>query len=269
MTKLNKIPRLGDAYGEVMLLQKSLNTHGANPPLKIDGVFGPKTANALSEIQKKNGLPGSGVIGPKTLALLGFELKEVEDSEPVVLPVGDLNPAYVEAKKHLGKKETDSAFNKFLSQFWGKVGLPGYKTIIGTSFAWCGLFIAAMNSEVGQSWIKNGAGARNWAKYGQEINWKVDGIPESAVVHINHTSCSSGSGNHVTFAGGSCTSDYLKQSGAVMPGLGGNQGNTVKVSFYPAKSICAVRWPSELPKPLAVKQNVNCGSGKSSKESTR
>ena len=196
--------------------------------------------------------------------------KKKKENKPAPLPPKiPQNPAYLEAKKYLGKKETGSAFNKWLSGFWKIVGLPNYKTIIGASFAWCGLFIAVMNSEVGQEWIKNGAGARNWAKYGQEVNWKRDGIPQGAVVHVNSKSCSSGSGNHVTFADGACTAEYLATKGAVVPGLGGNQGNSVKRSYYSAEKVCAVRWPKELPLPPSVKVNVSCGSGSASSESTR
>jgi hypothetical protein len=213
--------------------------------------------------QKSFGSAGTGVIGELTLGKLGLRVGQKTTSNSTV------NPAYVEAKKYLGKTEFNTTFNKWLSGFWRIVGLPNYKTIIGTTFAWCGLFIAAMNSEVGQQWISNGAGARNWANYGQAIDWKRDGIPQGAVVHINSKSCSSGSGNHVTFADGACTPEYLASRGAVVPGLGGNQSSMVKRSMYSASKVCAVRWPPELPLPPSVTRNVSCGSGNDSNESTR
>jgi hypothetical protein len=179
------------------------------------------------------------------------------------------NPAYTEAKKHEGKKETDPKFNKWMSSFWRLVRLPHFKTIIGASAAWCGLFIAVMNHEAGLQWISSGALAKNWAKYGQEVNWKRDGIPRGAVVHVNGSYCGKGSGNHVTFADGSCTASYLATKGAVMPGFGGNQASMVKRSYYDAKKICAVRWPAEIKLPGPVKKNIDCGSGKAANESTR
>ena len=179
------------------------------------------------------------------------------------------NPAYLEAKKHTGKSEYDSTFNKYLSAFWPKAGLSGYKTIIGSSFAWCGLFILAMNSEVGLKYISGAAGARNWAKYGQAIDWKKNGIPRGAVLHINgNTDCSSGSGNHVTFADADCTPADLLKSGAVVPGFGGNQSNTVKRSIYPVKNLCAVRWPAEIPLPQAITVSSDC-NGSTTGDSTK
>jgi hypothetical protein len=95
-----------------------------------------------------------------------------------------VNPAYVEAKKYAGKSEHDKTWSDWLSKFWPKVGLPGYKTIVGTSFAWCGLFVAAMNTQVGQKIVSGAAGAKNWARYGVEVDWKKNGIPKGAVIHI-------------------------------------------------------------------------------------
>lgn len=178
------------------------------------------------------------------------------------------NPAYLEAKKHEGKKETDPKFNKWMSSFWRIVKLPWAKTIVGASFAWCGLFIAVMNSETGLQWISNGSLAKNWAKYGQEVKWKTDGIPRGAVVHVHAKKCGSGSGNHVTFADGDCTAEDLKKPGAVFPGFGGNQSNMVKRSYYKATNICAVRWPAEIKLPEPVEKSVDC-KGVESKESTR
>ena len=180
------------------------------------------------------------------------------------------NPAYLEAKKHDGKSEYDSKFNKYVSSFWPKVGLPNYKTIIGSSFAWCAIFIGLMNSEVGQEYVaKRGAAARSYMTYGVAIDWKNNGIPRGAVMHINRNSCSSGSGNHVTFADGSCTPEYLKTKGAIIKGFGGNQGNKAKTSDYSASKVCAVRWPKEIPLPEKITENDNCGGGKDNGESTR
>lgn len=227
----------------VRIIQKLLNKLGAQPKLAEDDKWGAKTEAALN--------------------------KEIgEQPKPITLT--STNPAYAEAKKYAGKKESDPAFNKWMSAFWAKAGLPGYKTIVGTSFAWCGLFVLAMNSESGLKYINGAAGAKNWAKYGQSINWKQDGIPRGAVMHLNHKGVCSGpsSGNHVTFADGDCTAADLKKSGATVPGFGGNQGNTVKRSNYVIKEVCEVRWPSEIPLPPPVTKSVDC-SGSATGDSTR
>jgi len=240
--------------------------------------FVKKLQNAMNRSGSK--LVEDGQFGSLTLKESEFydfhisaHLKKVEDY-PKTPPDNDLvhreNPAYLEAKKYSGKTETDKTFGAWLSSFWGRVGLPGYKTIIGSAFAWCGLFLFAMNTQVGQKAIVGAAGARNWAKYGVEIDWKKDGIPRGSVVHLNNGgNCSSGSGNHVTFADGDCTAAELAKPGARVPGFGGNQGDTVKRSIYSAAKVCAVRWPAEIPKPPPVKASRGCTGGSSSGESTR
>ena len=193
----------------------------------------------------------------------------VKKDEPVVgAQVHAENPAYKEAKKYDGKKETDSKFGAWLSGFWGKVGLKNYKTIIGSSFAWCGLFIAAMNSEVGQKWIANGAGAKNWAQYGVAIEWKTNGIPRGAVVHLDHDCDCKGDSNHVGFADGDCAADDLKKAGAKINIFGGNQSDAVNTKSFRICEVCAVRWPKEIALPGKVTKSVNC-SGSAASGSTK
>lgn len=222
----------------------------------------------IKKVQSAIGVTPDGDWGPVSTAKsddydITVTAKKKADEPIKPLPPGG-TPWLDEAKKHKGKTEFDSTFNKYLSGFWKLVGLPGYKTIIGTSFAWCGLFVAAMLYEVDMPFQKDGAGARNWAKYGQEIEWKSDGIPKGAIIHINGDgNCKSGSGNHVTFADGDCAPGEPS-----VPGFGGNQGNTAKRSMYSAKNVCAVRWPPGIALPGKVTKSVNC-SGSSSGESTR
>lgn len=234
----------------VKKLQSSMNALGEK--LTVDGDPGPKTQAAFENYD--------------------FQITVKRKEQPAPLPVGNqpTNPAYVEAKKYDGQSESKAGFVAWLSKFWPKVGLPSYKTIIGTSFAWCGLFVAAMNFEAGQKVISGAAGARNWAKYGQEIDWKKNGIPRGAVIHINHASnCSSGSGNHVTFADGDCTAEDLKKPGAYFAGFGGNQSNAVNRAQYPVEDICEVRWPAEIEKPGPIQKSVECSGKGSTGGSTR
>lgn len=233
----------------VKLLQKAMNSAGSK--LTVDGDFGPVSQGESDKYE-----------------FIVTAEKKVIPLPPKTLPNGSINPAYMEAKKYAGKGENDKAFVAWLSKFWPKTGL-NYKTIIGASFAWCGLFIAAMNSETGLDIVKGAAGAKNWAKSGVEIEWKVNGIPRGAVMHLNRNKCGSGSGNHVTFADGDCSAGDLKKSGAVVPGFGGNQANKVKRSLYPVKEVCSVRWPAEIEKPGPITQSVDCSGASSGGESTR
>ncbi len=79
MEKLNKTPKFGDYDSEdVRKLQTRLKELGFDPK-GIDGIYGNNTQTAVSNFQKSKGLYGSGTIGIKTLAFLGFE---VENSYP-------------------------------------------------------------------------------------------------------------------------------------------------------------------------------------------
>lgn len=65
--------RKGDKGDNVKTLQKKLKTleflQGA-----VDGIFGPKTEEAVKKFQKKNNLVVDGIVGTKTLAVLGIQL---------------------------------------------------------------------------------------------------------------------------------------------------------------------------------------------------
>ncbi|WP_170201756.1 peptidoglycan-binding domain-containing protein [Actinocorallia herbida] len=46
--------------------QLRLNHHKANPAVTVDGIFGPKTAEAVKKFQARHGIDQDGEIGPKT-----------------------------------------------------------------------------------------------------------------------------------------------------------------------------------------------------------
>lgn len=256
---ITHIPNLGDKGDVVKIVQQALKDKGFDPG-PIDGVFGKQTLAAVQALQKSKGSAGSGVIGERTLGWLGLEIKKSD--QPV-------NPAYVEAKKYLGKGEHDKAFVKWLSSKWPLVKL-NLKTIVGASAAWCALFVAVMNSETGLEYIsKYGGLARVQGQIGVTIDYKKDGIPQGAVVHINAKSCKSGSGNHITFSDSACTAKTVNTRGATFQGLGGNQSNVVKSSTYSISKICRVSWPKEIALPSPVVENINCNGGKDGGESTR
>lgn len=277
---------------EVKEVQRLLNLSGAK--LSGTGWFGKETESAVKAFQTKIGVKVTGQVDAGTMAAL----KALESPDYAEVKSG--NPAYEQAKKYTGKKESDSSFNKHMSSFWKLVKLPNYKTITGASFAWCALFIVAMNSEVGQDYVAS-ASAKRQAAEGVEVVWQTQGIPQGAVIHINHNAknaktyeehekaCKSSSGNHVGFADGYCApSDYfssdvqlykdssgytrakaLAKKGSVVAILGGNQGNMVKRSIYDAREICEVRWPKQRDFPAKVTQSINCSGKSSGDESTR
>lgn len=60
--------RQGSQGNDVRTMQQRLSTLGYN--VSVDGNFGPGTAAAVKACQKKNGLLGDGVVGPKTWAAI-------------------------------------------------------------------------------------------------------------------------------------------------------------------------------------------------------
>src|SRR5689334_3794969 len=61
----------GSRGADVTTLQTLLNYgHSGYPPLKVDGIFGPKTLARVQEFQRQNGLTVDGIVGPKTWAAL-------------------------------------------------------------------------------------------------------------------------------------------------------------------------------------------------------
>jgi len=58
----------------ILWLQASLNKLGVNPRLAEDGKNGPKTMGAVSQFQRENGLPDTGLADPATIATIGQKL---------------------------------------------------------------------------------------------------------------------------------------------------------------------------------------------------
>ena len=65
---------LGSANDDVRSLQADLNTLGANPQLKEDGIPGPATTAAVQTFQRMAGLTADGVAGPVTLAAIKLRI---------------------------------------------------------------------------------------------------------------------------------------------------------------------------------------------------
>jgi peptidoglycan hydrolase-like protein with peptidoglycan-binding domain len=66
------LPRQGDRGDAVRALQSALIRNGIAVPGGADGIFGPKTAQAVTEYQRRHGLPATGVVDTLTAQLLGL-----------------------------------------------------------------------------------------------------------------------------------------------------------------------------------------------------
>lgn len=258
---IDKMPLFGDKGEHVKVLQGQLNLFGEG--IVVDGDFGPKTRQAVSNFQKSRGLRGSGIIGPKTLGFLNIELVEPKKSETKA-------PWFWYAKSHEGKHESDTKFQAYMNKYWKLTGLPSFKGLVGSARAWCGIFAVTGLVYVGYEFPINSFRAKSWDNYCQAIDWKNNGFPQGAFVRINSKGdCKSAKNNHVTMANGDCASEDLKP-GKLFSGYGGNQSDRTKVSNYWVKNICSVRWPCEELLPPKITQSVNCSNGKTAdEESTR
>lgn len=65
--------RRGASGPKVVTLQKLLNKHGANPPVKVDGWFGVSTDAAVRDLQQRWGIAIDGVVGAQTYERLAAE----------------------------------------------------------------------------------------------------------------------------------------------------------------------------------------------------
>lgn len=203
-------------------LQRALNFHGEN--LDVDGDPGAKTQSALAKYDAE------------------IVLKEKPEISPV--SIEQAPPWYLEAQKYKGKVESDSAFQNYMNAFWAKIGLPGYKGLVGSARAWCALFVFMAVGVGGYKTGKLDASAISGDSFGQKIDWKANGIPRGAIVRINHeANCKESNSSHISFADGNCAPQDLGP-GSNINLFGGNQGNMVKVSAFPVAHICTVSWPS-------------------------
>jgi peptidoglycan hydrolase-like protein with peptidoglycan-binding domain len=73
-------------------VQAKLNQQGANPPLTVDGSWGPKSKAALVAYQKAHGLVADGIPGPITLGSLGIS-SSGGSSTSVASTMGSTSPA--------------------------------------------------------------------------------------------------------------------------------------------------------------------------------
>lgn len=100
--------RRGQRGEEVRDLQKKLNHHGAEPALVEDGRFGPKTEMAVKGFQRKNGIPGNGVAGPKTREALA---KPKTPSSPT-RPEGPTTPERPTGPERAGAQRSVKGFRE-------------------------------------------------------------------------------------------------------------------------------------------------------------
>lgn len=98
----------------------------------------------------------------------------------------------------------------------------------GDEIAWCSCFVNWVMKQAGLPRTKSAA-ARSWQKYGKEIQQPERGC----IVVFERGDPSHG---HVSF--------FVSRDGDAVRVLGGNQGNRVQISKYPASRVITYRLPA-------------------------
>lgn len=148
--------------------------------------------------------------------LLGMVEGNATPSDPM--------PWFTAAKKDVGQKEIlGSKDNPFIVECFK------YTTYHAThdEVPWCAAYICMRLEKAGYKSTKSAAAA-SYDKYGTDVSLRV-----GAIVTIKHAD----GGRHVTMC-----YDVQGTKDSFLA-LGGNQGNSVKVSSYPKAHIVGIRWP--------------------------
>lgn len=213
--------KLGSVGQDVLELQRKLKTFGFDPG-PIDGAFGKKTLEAVKALQFAKSLTVDGQVGPKTKAALFIKVEE----KKVELPWLAI------AEANIGVAEIPGPKNHPVIVAAHKLaGLKGSQQTDTT--AWCSSFHKYVYHEAGISLelLKPfKAWARDWMKFGEPCDFR-----KGATLVFERNGA--GGDSHVTYG--------MRRDGDRILCLGGNQGNRVKLSYYPASSLLACRWPTQ------------------------
>jgi len=118
----------GSSGEDVTLLQQGLASSG-NDPGGLDGVFGPRTEQAVRAFQQSKSLAMDGIVGPATWAALGLGSVEVEQDSARSGPARALSQAAAWAELEGWQAEKLIRFTR--SDMPGKVDLDGMVPVSG------------------------------------------------------------------------------------------------------------------------------------------
>lgn len=149
-------------------------------------------------------------------------------------------PFWVEhLEGRIGWSEFDH--DRQIAKDWPLCGLS-YKTVIGTTHAWCGLACEIALHSGGLKGPHGSAGAASWAKFGEPCSYIC-----GAFLPIRHKS----GGHHITVF-----LYWVDKDKRLAACLGGNQGDRYRVSTYNLSGnkaghdevVPGPRWPKGYPK---------------------
>lgn len=209
----------------VRTIQQALKDKGFDPGT-VDGVWGRNTIAAVIRFQTANALSPDGVVGPATRAVL---LAAASPSAPTpAAATATFLPWFEEAKHLVGTKEVLGPKSNPTILDWATSLDIHYA---GDDIPWCGLFVAhCIGSTLPQEVLpSNPLGARQWERFGDSSTPRT-----GAIMVFWRESPSSGKG-HVGF--------YVGEDETAYQILGGNQTDSVCLTWLDKKRLVAARWP--------------------------
>ncbi|MDD9740898.1 TIGR02594 family protein [Marinovum sp. SP66] len=221
--------------------------------LRIDGVAGTGTEDAVIRFKEANGLRARAFIGPVTSRLLWSDA-----AKPWAAPADASGlPWLAEARALLGTREVAGKGNNPVIMKWA-IDLDQWYT--GDDVPWCGLFaahcMAAGAPDEPQDF--NRLGARNWLEYGRDA---LDGadperadLPLGGVAVFWRTHKTKSWNGHVAPAITGANKTHLRV-------IGGNQSDNVTEAWFPRSRLLGVRFPhgfdASKPAPFAATGNLS------------
>lgn len=209
-------------------LIERLTAHGAYSGAN-DGSYGRGVIAALETFQAKSGLPVSGKADTATVQALRYKA-----DDPVVPPA---EPVWLrEARRFMGLTEVPGGTSNPVIIGWAKA-LGGWVANYFTDddIPWCGLFMAhVMGATLPRELLpSNPLSALAWGSFGRRLE-----LPALGAV----LSFSRSGGGHVGLYIGETDHEYRV--------LGGNQRNSVSLTWIDKGRLAAARWPSTVALPI-------------------
>jgi uncharacterized protein (TIGR02594 family) len=211
---------------DVRRIQEALKAKGFDPGL-VDGIWGRATIAAVRKFQAANALGVDGIVGKATSAALFAAAAPGAEAPGADAPAAIL-PWFEEAKHLVGTKEVLGARSNPVILDWAADLDIRYA---GDDIPWCGLFVAhCIGLTLPEETLPgNPLGARQWERFGDRTTPRV-----GAVMVFWRESRQSGKG-HVGF--------YVGEDDTAYQILGGNQADSVCLTWLSKDRFLAARWP--------------------------
>ncbi|MDQ6711494.1 MAG: peptidoglycan-binding protein [Candidatus Dormibacteraeota bacterium] len=129
VAKSKPLLRLGSQGAAVNELQTRLNLAGAQPVLKVDGIFGPRTQRAVRKYQALSALSTDGIVGGKTWLGLGV-YKETRSNTDTDRKAA-LDKVTIDTVGHGSSSAAIAAAKAIQQQEWLNLDLAGLKQLDG------------------------------------------------------------------------------------------------------------------------------------------